>query len=96
MATIKPFAALRPAPEYADKIISAPYDVINREEAEKAAKDNPMSFLHICRSEIDLPYIDNPYDQAVYNKAKNNLTEFINRGFLIKDDKPMYYIYRRE
>lgn len=94
MAKIKPFAALRPATEYADKIISAPYDVISREEAEKAVKDNPMSFLHICRSEIDLPDIDDPYDQTVYNRAKNNLTEFINKGLLIKDDKPMYYIYR--
>ena len=55
MVTLKPFAALRPRAELAKQIASVPYDVINREEAKTLAKSNPYSFLHICRSEIDLP-----------------------------------------
>ncbi|NLY71772.1 MAG: DUF1015 domain-containing protein, partial [Clostridiales bacterium] len=32
MAIIRPFAAIRPAQEYAEKMISVPYDVIDRNE----------------------------------------------------------------
>ena len=52
MATVKPFRAVRPQKQYADKVISLPYDVMNREEAAQMAEGNPYSFLHICRAEI--------------------------------------------
>ena len=70
MATVRPFRAVRPAQKYADKVVSLPYDVMNRQEAEKMAEGNPYSFLHICRSEIDLPNQKDPYDRSVYEKAK--------------------------
>ena len=95
MATIKPFPAVRPAQEYAGKLISLPYDVMNRKEAEEMARGNLYSFLHISRSEIDLPDQDNPYDPKVYSKAKENLIDFISRGILLQDEKPMLYIYRQ-
>ena len=47
MATVKPFRAVRPQKQYADKVISLPYDVMNREEAAQMAEGNPYSFLHI-------------------------------------------------
>jgi uncharacterized protein (DUF1015 family) len=95
MAILRPFQAVRPAKEYADKVVSLPYDVMNREEAAKMAEGNPCSFLHICRSEIDLPQEDNPYSDSVYEKAKNNILDFLRDGILIKDPKPMYYLYRQ-
>ena len=55
MATIRPFKAIRPADDLADKIAALPYDVMNTEEAREMVKDNPYSFLHIDRAEIDLP-----------------------------------------
>ena len=64
MATVKPFKAIRPDAKYADKVISLPYDVMNRKEAAEMAADNPYSFLHICRAEIDLPEQENAYDQS--------------------------------
>lgn len=60
MAVIRPFAALRPAEQYAEKVISLPYDVMDRDEASELAAGNPLSFLHISRSEIDLPHIADP------------------------------------
>ena len=41
MATVKPFKAIRPDAKYADKVISLPYDVMNRKEAAEMAADNP-------------------------------------------------------
>ncbi len=93
MAVIRPFPAVRPALEYAEDVISLPYDVMNRAEASEMAFGNPYSFLHICRSEIDIPEIENPYDPAVYEKAKTNMADFLSKGILIRDQKPMFYIY---
>ena len=53
MATFRPFAALRPAKELAEQVAALPYDVVTREEAEKIGEENPYSFLHVDRAEID-------------------------------------------
>lgn len=95
MATVRPFRAIRPAQKYADKVASLPYDVMNRKEASKMAEGNPYSFLHICRSEIDLPHQKDPYDKSVYEKAKNNIQSFLNKGVFIQDEEPALYIYRQ-
>jgi len=94
MAIIRPFAALRPKEEYVEKVISPPYDVIDRKEALKLAAGNPLSFLHVCRSEIDLPHIEDPYHPEVYKQARLKLEDFISQGVLIQDDKPCLYIYQ--
>ena len=95
MAIVRPFRAVRPAKEYADKVISLPYDVMNREEAAKMAEGNPCSFLHVCRSEIDLPQVENPYSEPVYARARKNINDFLENEILIRDDEPMLYIYKQ-
>jgi Uncharacterized conserved protein len=93
MITIRPFKALRPRPEWALRVAAPPYDVMSREEAKNAAGDNPHSFLHVTRSEIDLPEVANPYDPKVYEKAKQNLQRMIADGTLIKEAQACLYIY---
>lgn len=94
MANIKPFKAVRPANEYVNVVPELPYDVMNREEAKKIAKDNKYSYLHIDRAEIDLDDNVNEYNQQVYLKAKENLDKFIKEDIFVKDDKDAIYIYR--
>jgi len=94
MSTIVPFQALRPDPQFAAAVASKPYDVLNSHEAREEAADNPYSFLHITKSEIDLPLNVDIHSQEVYDKAKENLQSFIEKGILIEEDKPCYYIYR--
>ncbi len=93
MITISPFAALRPEVEHAKEVASQPYDVMSVAEAREGTLGNSKSFLHITRSEIDLPEDIDVHSQAVYEKAKENLTAFISRGILFKENKPCYYIY---
>ncbi len=95
MAVVKPFAAVRPKPEKAEEVSALPYDVMNREEAEEMAKDKRDSFLHVSRSEIDLPKDVNAYDHEIYVKARENLMDMMGRGVMIKDTEPKYYIYRQ-
>jgi uncharacterized protein (DUF1015 family) len=95
MATVRPFAAIRPAKHIADQMIALPYDVMNREEASKMAGDNPYSFLHISRGEIDLSEIADPYDPQVYQHSADTIKDWLARGILLKDPKPMLYLYRQ-
>jgi uncharacterized protein (DUF1015 family) len=94
MAQIKPFKALRPKSDLAIKVASRPYDVLNSEEAKEEAKNNPVSFLHITKAEIDLPDSIDSHSPVVYDKAKTNLDQFIKEGVLFTEEKPCYYIYR--
>ena len=95
MATVKPFKAIRPDAKYADKVISLPYDVMNRREAAEMAAENPYSFLHICRAEIDLPEQEDAYDRSVYEKARDNIAERLENGVFVQEEKPALYIYRQ-
>jgi uncharacterized protein (DUF1015 family) len=93
MATIVPFKALRPKPELASKLASRPYDVLNSAEAREEVKDNAYSFLHITKSEVDLPESTDIHSPAVYQQAKANLDAFIRKEILFRELKACYYIY---
>lgn len=94
MASVIPFKALRPAKELAEKVASRPYDVLNSQEAKQEAKGNEASFLHITKSEIDLPDSVDIHSQEVYDKAKSNLADFIQQGILSREQSACYYIYQ--
>lgn len=93
MAVFRAFQALRPIQEKAADVAALPYDVVNSEEAKKIGDENPFSFLHVDRPEMDLePGID-LYDERVYEKARENLMEMEKKGILIQDKTSCYYIY---
>lgn len=94
MSIIKPFKALRPKQEISKQLASPPYDVLNSEEARTAAFNNPVSFLHVTKSEIDLAAGIDTHSKEVYQKAKENLQQFIKDGFLVTEVKACYYIYQ--
>ncbi len=94
MVHISPFKGVRPKQEVAEAVASPPYDVLSSEEARALAKDNPKSFLHVVKPEIDLePEID-IYDQRVYQKGAENLNRLIKSDILIQEARPKYYIYK--
>ena len=93
MANISAFRALRPAKELASKVASLPYDVLNSSEARVLGDKNPYSFLHVTKSEIDLPEGTDIHSEKVYHKAADNLLIFQDNKILVRDEKPAYYIY---
>ena len=96
MADVRPFRGVRPLEKLVEKIASPPYDVINSVEARRMVSGNEYSFLHITKPEVDLPVDTDLYDDAVYEKAAENLQRFMDKGWLKKDASPCYYIYRQE
>jgi uncharacterized protein (DUF1015 family) len=94
MAALIPFRALRPVPAAAERVGAVPYDVVNAEEARALAAENPLSFLHVSRAEIDLPAEKNPYADAIYAKAVENFTQLKTSAPLIVEESPALYVYR--
>ncbi len=93
MAILKAFKGLRPPQELAHLVASRPYDVLNSKEARVEVEGNEYSLLHIIKPEIDLPLGMDEHDDAVYNKAKENLIKFEDNGWLVADETPCLYIY---
>jgi uncharacterized protein (DUF1015 family) len=94
MAVVHPFRALRPTRESAAAVSSVPYDVVSTEEARQLASGNPLSFLHVTRSEIDLPPGTDPYSPTVYARAVENFAALRTRAPLLVEDEPSLYFYR--
>ena len=94
MAVIRPFQALRPPSDRADRVASVPYDVVNTNEARELAANDPLSFLHVSRPEIDLPDTIDPHSDQVYRKASENFEKLIEECPLETETAPSIYLYR--
>ncbi|MDO5664867.1 MAG: DUF1015 domain-containing protein [Bacteroidia bacterium] len=90
---IKPFKGVRPPKQYVKDVASRPYDVLNSEEARKEAQGNEKSLYRIIKPEIDFPVGKDEHDEDVYVKAAENFQLFQDKGWLVQDDKEMYYVY---
>ncbi len=94
MAKIIPFRGFLPPLKLAKEISSEPYDVLSSDEARKIVLKNKKSFLRIIKAEVDFPISKIPKNKSIHNKAAENLNKFIQKGFLIEDDKECFYIYK--
>lgn len=95
MTLIKPFKGVRPIKKHVHQVASKPYDVLNSAEAREAVKGNPYSFLHIIKSEVDLPEDVNSHSQDVYDKAKDNFDKLISGNILFQEKEECYYLYQQ-
>lgn len=93
MVVLRPFKGIRPETTLVKQVATHPYDVLNSQEAADLAKDNPYSYLHIDKAEIDLPTDLSAYDEQVYQKAASNLADFLEKGWFIQDETPTLYLY---
>ncbi len=96
MSDFRPFKAVRPLPAYAERVAALPYDVMTSEEAREKVVDNPYSFLHVDKAEIDLPLGTDLYSDEVYAKAASNLKSLETDEIAKQDVNPCYYIYQQE
>ena len=95
MARIRTFRSGRPPKALAPRVASVPYDVVDTMEARALADGNPLSFLHVCRPEIDLPETTDIHADAVYAKGRENLDRFFADGTLEPDPVPRLLVYRQ-
>lgn len=96
MAVIRAFKGFRPVKEMVKEVASPPYDVVNSEEAREMVTGKPYSFLHVVKSEVDLPPEVDNYDEQVYLKAKENLDKLIKEKIMVEDERPSLYLYQQQ
>ena len=96
MALVLPFKAIRPQRQYAAQVAALPYDVMTREEAQKAVAGNDLSFMHVEKSEIDVPEGTRSDDELIYRTAKSNFARMKEKGILLQEKFPCFYIYRQQ
>jgi len=96
MALVLPFKAVRPQAKYAAQVAALPYDVMTREEGQKAVAGRPLSFMHVEKSEIDVPDGTRSDDPVIYETAKRNFKKLRDDGILKQDESPCYYVYRQQ
>jgi len=94
MVAVMPFRGLRPRPELVPRVACPPYDVVTTKEARRLAEGNPHSFLRVIRSEIEMEPGADPRGEAVYRRARENLTKMIAGGVLVRDETECLYVYR--
>ena len=93
MAILKPFKGIRPIKEFAQKVASKPYDVLDEKEARIECEGNPLSFYHVIKPEIDFPDDHDHYADDVYEKGISNFNKLKADGVFKEDAKEYYYIY---
>lgn len=94
MSIIKPFRALRPAADKAERISCVPYDVIYDAEVRETIAKNPLSFLKVTRPEGAFEKDEVRSDEQILAKARENLQAFIDESLLVQDDEAACFVYR--
>lgn len=90
---LRPFRAVRPAPEQAADVAAVPYDVVSASEARALAGANPLSFLRVSRPELELAAGADPYADEVYERAAANYARLKAAAPLLTDAVPGLYVY---
>ncbi len=91
---IQPIHVLQPPPDRARAVASLPYDVGDLEDARREAEENPSSFLHVERPEVDLPADFDPSTGLHHQTARRNLERLLRAGDLMPAGAAALYIYR--
>ena len=96
MALVLPFKAIRPLKKFVSQVAALPYDVMTKEEAQEEVRGNSLSFMHVEKSEIDVPEETKSDDPLIYEMAKRNFNKMREEGILRQDASPCFYIYRQQ
>ena len=96
MALVLPFRAVRPQRRFVAQVAALPYDVMTRDEARIAVRGNPLSFMHVEKSEIDVPDSTKSNDVLIYQTARTNFNKMLEEGTLMQDKSSCFYIYRQQ
>ena len=95
MAKITPFKAVRPVRNKAHLICSRPFYTYQKTQLQSNLESNPYSFLHVINPEFNQSNRSKPNSTKRFELIKNKYKEFKQKKFLIKDEKPIFYLYRQ-
>jgi uncharacterized protein (DUF1015 family) len=95
LAKITPFKAVRPVRNKAHLICSRPFYTYQKTQLKSKLESNPYSFLHVINPEFKQSNRSKPNSTERFELIKNKYQEFKKNKFLVKDKKPIFYLYRQ-
>lgn len=96
MTIIKPFRGYRYDPAAAgrlSKVITPPYDVINKVQQSSYYRSHPYNFI---RLDLGKTFPSDDKSNNRYTRAGRFLEEWIEKGILTKEDKECVYVYGQQ
>jgi len=93
MATVLPFAALRPPRDKVQLVATRSYVSYGDTALRDKLDNNPFTFLHVIHP--DPP--EGPVTHGIerYTQVKNAFDRFVDQGIFVPDPAPAYYLYRQ-
>jgi len=85
---------LRPVTDKAKKVACVPYDVVYEPEVRAFIDNNSLSFLRVTRAEAEFPEGSKTPPEIVFERARQNLEQFISDGVLVNDPERAFYVYQ--
>ncbi len=93
MPKIKPFRGIRPTPEFVDQVVLQ-VENLTLNEAKLIRQENPYSYINMLVPKIENHFLMGSKKELAYKKINENFEEFLEKGVLIRDEKPALYVYR--
>lgn len=95
MAKIRPFKAFRPVRDKVHLVATRPFYSYKKNVLKAKLEDNPFTFLRIINPEFNSELKTKPNSKERFELVKFRYNEFINKGVLIQDETPRFYVYRQ-
>ena len=95
MANIIPFNSVRPSRNKVHQLCSRPFYAYKKSHLKAKLESNPYSFLHVINPEFNKVSKTKPNSFARFKLVKEKYEIFKRKNYLIKDQKPQFYIYRQ-
>ncbi|NVK64301.1 MAG: DUF1015 domain-containing protein [Flavobacteriales bacterium] len=95
MTKIQPFRAIRPTRDKVHLVAARPFYSYKKNVLEAKLEDNPFTFLHIINPEFGSKITTKPNSIERFELVSERYKEFIDKGILIQEDVPTFYVYRQ-
>ena len=90
---LRPFPGMVVDPEWVDRVISGPYDAYTPEQRVAMAAENPYSFLHVTRSQEDLPPEQRDDIDGLIGYCADSMHRLYDAGVYRCHDEPVLFLY---
>ena len=92
MVQIAPYRAWHPTQKFVKQVASPPYDVLSYDEALALSRDNPHSFLHVTRPDVDVSL--DASEQVRLDQARRAWQRSCDAGVFAQDATPCLYVWQ--
>ncbi|NNC84002.1 MAG: DUF1015 domain-containing protein [Flavobacteriales bacterium] len=95
MPLVRPFRAIRPAPDKVHLVVSRSYISYDHEALTHKLSSNLYSFIHVINPDHGMEDAARPGSKKYFKKVREKYLEFYGQGYFIQDERPAFYIYRQ-